>query len=360
MASVDIECDAGRHAEAMMVENQESPAVFFSRCRPQDSDPIEIVVKERRVFIGWPAWRADVEPHRGRLRESLIDLWCSDAEWAKHYSGFGQDRRHYQQNRNFIRTIKPGAIALVPRPSLGIVYAGRVTAGFEVLDDPPWADDYLDLRRAQGLDVEDEFSNLGDVAQCCTVDRFRALPFPIIPAWIRRSLLGRSTYGRIWPLPDLGLDPYHTLNSLLDHPERAQRAWTSDIAEVERRLIDAVGPNTLEHLCVALLQLENPEHVWMHVGGSGDGGVDGIGADGYGAAVGVMQSKWAYWGGDLFTDATETRKILAALLHPRGVQPQDSVEFWSRNHIASLVVKHAARLPLALSLRIGKAVSQSL
>jgi hypothetical protein len=92
---------------------------------------------------------------------------------------------------------------------------------------------------------------------------------------------------------EFDLDPYHTLEPLLDHPERAERPWTSDIAEVELRLVSAVGPNTLEHRCTALLQLENPKHIWMHVGGSGDGGVDGIGADESGTVVGLLQSKWA-------------------------------------------------------------------
>jgi hypothetical protein len=350
-----IGTDPGTAPQAMTPNDETPPIVFFSRCRPQDADPIDIVVRERRVFIGWPAWRTGVEPRRGCLREAIVDFWCPDAEWAKLYAGFGRERRHYQQNRNFARTITPGALALVPRPGLGVVYAGRVISGFEVLDDPPWADEYLKIRRGQGLDADDEFSHLGDVAQCCMVDHFRALPFPLIPAWIRRSLLGRSTYGRVGPLPEFGLDPYDRLDTLLDCPGHAVRGWTSDLAEVERRLIDAVGPNSLEHLCVALLQLECPEDVWMHVGGSGDGGVDGIGADQCGTAVGILQTKWAYWGGNLFTDVTGTRRILAALLHPRNVQVQNGVEFWSRSHIASLVIKHAARLPLAVSLRIGVA-----
>ena len=123
---------------------------------------------------------------------------------------------------------------------------------FELLDDPPWADDYLQLRRDQNRPVEDECNHLADVALCCEVDQFRPIPFPLIPAWIRRSLLGRSTYGRISPLPELGLEPYSVLDRLIEKPEQAERPWTSDVAEVERRLVDAVGPNTFEHLCVAL------------------------------------------------------------------------------------------------------------
>jgi hypothetical protein len=91
--------------------------VFFSRCRPQGSDTVDLVLRERRVFIGYPAWRKNVMPRRGHLRESVIDFQCSDEDWAPLYASFGDERREYQKNRNFIRSVKPEAIALVPRPT---------------------------------------------------------------------------------------------------------------------------------------------------------------------------------------------------------------------------------------------------
>ena len=330
--------------------------VFFSRCRPQDSDPIEIVLRERRVFIGWPAWRKHVEPDRSHLRAALVDFWCPDDEWEVLYNEFGSERRNYQQNRNFVRRINPGSIALVPRPSRGVIYAGKVISKFEILDDPTWGSDYLNLREAQGLDATDEFSHLADVAQCCEVDCFRPLPISYVPAWIRRSLFGRSTYGVVKPLSDHGLDPYARLHALMKHPEHVVRDWASDTAEIKRRLLDVVGPSAFEHLCVALLQLEYPEEVWMHVGGSGDGGIDGIGVEAGGRVVGLLQCKWAYWGGNVFADrqsgGANTRQILAALLHSDEIKAGEGVEFWSHEHIASLMVRHADRLPMATSLRI--------
>ena len=318
------------------------------------------MLRERRVFIGWPAWNPGVERDRHQLRAGIIDLRCDEAEWRRLYAGLGPDRRNYQTNRNFVHDVEPGAIALVPRPALGVVYAGRVVEGFDLVDDPPWADDYLALRRTQGQEAGNEPDHVADVAQCCRVDRFRALPFPLFPAWIRRSLLGRSTFGRVKPMPQHGLDPFEFLDKLLDNPARASKAWTTDLPEVGRRLIDAVGPNTFEHLCVALLQLEEPGSIWAHVGGSGDGGVDGIGADQDGAVVGVLQCKWAYWGGPVFDRATTSvaapRRILASLLHPEGMVPGDGVEFLNQERISSLVVKHAHRLPLALTLRVGAGV----
>jgi hypothetical protein len=332
--------------------------VFFSRCRPQESDPIDLVRRERRIFIGYPAWREDVPPRRGHLREAVVDLLCPDEEWASLRATFGDKGREYQKNRNFVRVVKPGAIALVPRPNRGVVYAGRVVAPFELLDNPPWGDEYLHLRHDQGLGVENDFTHLADVAQCCEVDWLRAIPLPLIPAWIRRSLFGRSTYGLVKPFAALDLDGFSILDRLLDNPGRADRKWTDDVTEVERRLVDGIGPNAFEHLCVALLQLEHPEHVWAHAGGSGDGGIDGIGSDADGRVVGLLQCKWTYYGEDVAIAAWDAqgpvRQVLAALIHTESLRPLRGIEFWSRRAIASMVVQHADRLPVAMSLRIKR------
>jgi hypothetical protein len=107
---------------------------------------------------------------------------------------------------------------------------------------------------------------------------------------------------------------------------------------------------------VALLQLEHPEEVWVHVGGSGDGGLDGIGAGSGGEVVGQLQCKWRYDGSDVeIADPNfsgSVSQVLAALIHPEKVAEREGIEFWSRRKIAALVIKHAARLPIAQSLRI--------
>ncbi|MGO8301509.1 hypothetical protein ACC841_36605, partial [Rhizobium ruizarguesonis] len=71
--------------------------------------------------------------------------------------------------------------------------------GFRLEDNPPCFDEYLALRKRQGLteaDGEDTW-HAADVAQCWVVGDFRPIPVTRIPAWIRRSMLGRSTYGAI-------------------------------------------------------------------------------------------------------------------------------------------------------------------
>jgi hypothetical protein len=333
--------------------------VFFSRCRPQGADPIELVLQYRRVFIGYPAWRKNVTKTRGHLRRCIVDLNCSDEDWVAQCRKFDvKNKAHYQQNRNLVCSVKIGAMALIPRPKRGVVYAGRIKTPFELLDNPPWGAKYLDLRRAHRLDVDDPYSHLGDVAQSWGVDRFIPIPFPLIPAWIRRSLFGRSTYGRISPLEELGWDPYPILERLMKKSVRPTIRWTTDLDKVERRLLDGVGPSSFEHLCVHLLQLEEPHSIWMHAGGSGDGGIDGEGASRSGKVTGLLQCKWSYDGEDIGLSGGRSegkvRQVVAALICQKAPKARKGVEFWSRRDVATLVMKHHRSLPLAKSLRIGK------
>lgn len=226
-----------------------APIVFFCRCRPQDADPIEIVLGERRIFIGWPAWRPGRAYRRGHLRDAIVDLSCSEQEWQSVFPRLGKDRRHYTQNRNLVAKVTPGSIVLVPRASRGVVFAGRISGSFQLINNPPWSTEYLQLRRSQGLTVDEESSHVADVAQTWQVDRFRPLPLPLVPAWIRASLFGRSTYGEIRGIDALALQPFEILEGIIERPERVVRPWTADRDEVERRLVADVGPSTFEHLC---------------------------------------------------------------------------------------------------------------
>jgi hypothetical protein len=292
------------------------------------------------------------------MREALVDLRCPESEWAELRKGFGKEGRIYQQNRNFIKKIEVGDIALVPRPNQGVVYAGYVRRPFEILNDASWIDDYLALRLKQKLDNENIFSHFADVLHCCEVDSFITIPFAGIPAWIRRSFFGRSTYGIIEPRKDLNLDPVAELDHLMEVGPSTDWKLTRDHAEVMRRLVHIVGPTSFEHLCVALLQLEEPDAQWMHVGGSGDGGVDGMGYRAGEKAVELLQCKWAYNGEPVEiagqARGRAIRQILASLLCRKDITPPEAVDFWGPEQIVRLILKHANQLPIATTLRVGK------
>jgi hypothetical protein len=338
------------------------PLVFFCRCRPQDSDAIDIVLNTKRVFIGYAAWREGKFEQDHSFRSAIVDLSSTDQDGSvldpQIKNGY---RRQISLNRNLVHEAGIGSIVLVPRPARGIVYAGR-TLGFELVDDPSWGDEYLSLRSKQGLDVVPRGSHLSDVVQGWRIDRWQEIPFPSIPAWIRGSLLGRSTVGRIKPihLGQLQLDPFTTLDHIIERPQRICPPKTTDHSEIEKRLVTDIGPSSFEHLVVALLQLERPEEIWSHVGGSGDGGVDGIGTNTEGKVVGLLQCKWLYDGRELpFESDTEIdptiKRFVATLIHPTDLREARGTILLDRSTIAGLLLKHADSLPWAKSMQISGA-----
>lgn len=338
-----------------------SPIVFYSRCKPQKADIIDIVLNTKRVFIGYPMQRAGTRYDPRNLKTCVVDLSCSDDKWWTEHPR--SDRaRQYNQNRNLVQAVKRGAIALVPRQDRGVLFCGRVTSRFRLENAPRWYGSYMELRASQGLgdDDGDDSWHAADVAQCWRVDEFREIPVSRIPAWIRRSLFGRSTYGVIRRIPEIGDDPHEVLSGIMDSQGFKRRRWTLKLAEVERRLVEDLTPSNFEHLVVSLLQLEHPDECWMQVGGPGDGGVDGIGVNMGGNVAGVLQCKWHHGGGDAFprtpgwpSSGKPRRQYLAALLYPENVERPTDAEFLDRPAIADLVVKHHERLPQAIAMRIG-------
>lgn len=334
-----------------------NPLVFFLRERPLEADIIDLVLEEKRVFVGYPAWRENEQFYRDSLSKSLISPALPPLEWTATKALIEDFSRSHTMVHNLVQEVSVGSIVLVPRADRGCIYAGRIANEFEIIDAPPWRDRYLNLRKDQGLRFEPEQEYIGDVVQSWKVVEFVSLPFPLVPTWIRKSLFGRSQLGRIHPNDDLKLDPYEVLDTLLEDPTFRPQQHTSNVHEVEKRLVEGVSPLVFEHLVVALMQLENPDETWIQVGGSGDGGCDGLGYDVHGNLIGAIQCKWEYWGDELpfmLPADSAVRRIIAALLHPNccDIVPIGA-EFLSRQRIAELVLKHHANLPLALTLRIG-------
>jgi hypothetical protein len=197
----------------------------------------------------------------GPFRKTIVDLLCPEEAWQAYKATFSMPfgAREHQKHRNIALEVEPGASAMIPRPSEGLVYAGRGTGKLELLDEPPWAAKYVALRRKQKCNGEpDAPYQTANVAQCWALDGGSPIPFFAIPAWIRHSLFRRATFGRIGKWSQLQLDPYPILNRLIDHLHAEPPEWTDAVLEVERRLVGALTPNAFEHLCVSLVQLEYP------------------------------------------------------------------------------------------------------
>jgi hypothetical protein len=290
--------------------------------------------------------RAHVPYQSRNLSACVVDPSCDDDEWRATHAQQLNRSPQYNQNRNLVRAVAVGSIALIPRPSLGLIFCGRVVHDFELVNSPPWYDHYMQLRHDQGRKEEDsdKWWHAADVAQSWEVDEFRPIPVPRIPAWIRRSLFGRSTYGVIHSQEGIDEDPHATMVAILGSSGFRRRDLTLDLRVVERRLMEDLTPSTFEHLVVSLLQLEHANETWVQVGGSGDGGVDGVGADQQGNVAGLLQCKWQYWGGEPFVETVwkvdhriPYRTYLASLLYPKGVVLPTNSVFLDRSAIARLV-----------------------
>lgn len=326
-----------------------SKTVFLSRNKPQCSDVIDICKKHNRTFIGYPAWRKGYSDLARGMIDLLSSSWDDIEEELDEKCKKKNYRRQIKINWNLVREIDCGCITLIPRPDRGFIYTG-IVENFFFEGNPRWADEYIELRRERGLDTKCVISHLSDVAQGWKVDKWRKIPFPAFPAWIRKSFFGRSTVARIHP-SRFG-NPYEVLDKWIDSPQRPISEWTMEISEIEKRLAWNIGPNEFEHLVVALLQLEQPDRVWRHVGGSGDGGVDGMGSSADGEPCALVQCKWN--GGDPEIPGDWKREYYFATLLEDPSRGNDSIYLWDRRKIVELVKKHARRLPWAQAMRIGE------
>jgi hypothetical protein len=329
--------------------------LFYGKCRPQGCDAWPVAQEHGRVFVGYPVHAG----HEGNAdwrtmgcRRFFRDL--RDPAWSPGWSS-GLDRGYRAQvtfNGRLAREIGPGSRVLVPRPGEGVCHVGEVTGPFELVDQPAWADEYLRLRAKHALRAEPQADHVGDIVQTWPVRWDPTVPFTAIPRWISFRLLSRNTIGVIEDLQEPAISALDAIRDLVSAPARHGPPLTGD---PQLDLVNWLAPASFEHLVISLLQLESADMHWHHVGGSGDGGVDGIGVDAHGALRGVVQCKW-HWSedpGQLFRQMPDAPVRVAAIL--LGAQESSlplghADRVWNRRTITGLVRKHAHRLPLARAL----------
>lgn len=297
----------------------------------------------------------------------MKDLAADDAQWKTTPLFSGADpsyKGQVTQNRKLVGRVEPGSICVIPRPGEGVVHLCKVNR-FELVDNPAWADAYLELRAQQRLDCSNVQSHIGDVVQSWEIDgELRTVPFTFLPRWITYRLLSRNSCGVIPDRPYNNRSAYEALLALYnDGAPRFELPPTLDPLEVEGRLMDWVSPSAFEHLVVELLQLRDGSGIrWWHVGGSGDGGSDGLATDSTGV-VAALQCKWMYnddpvaLGEALLKQMAGTAKgvraVVAVLFGPTPSKTVPGVEILTRADIARLLVEHHARCGSAVSLGIG-------
>jgi len=264
--------------------------VFFIRNKPQDADIIELNLKLKRVFIGYPPFKKGISFCETQIKSCIYDI-SKDSFSKEDIINPNFFRAGISKQINLVKEAKPGSFVIIPRPEKGIYYVGKVRA-FELVDNPTWINDYKQIRLKQGLNWDEPSEghqyHVGDIVQSWIVEEFKEIsPFKF-PAWIRHSLFGRSTIGRIQNLD--------SNNQVLEIISKLFLGEELDMVtkSTKDKLLYFLSPETFEHFMCNLLLLENKEknQVWIHIGGSGDGGIDCIGFDKESRnTVGIAQCK---------------------------------------------------------------------
>lgn len=341
---------------------QEKKVAWFNRAKPLGADAFEIFQQARRVFIGYPLIREDVNFDPNALCSCLVNpLICPNDKWD-YYKPSGRKGGMYSTNRNFIPSVKEGSIVVIPRSEEGAIYAGRISGPFEIINSPSWGGDYQSLRSRQGEDWQKDNKYIAQVAQGWPVaGGYKRFDLSLVPGWMRHSMFGQSTFGRFkdcHPL-DANTTAWGVFDQILKGEYQVSTSWTCDLKEIKRRLVDTMTANAFENLIVSLLQLKYPDEIWHQTGGPGDGGIDGLGSDENGNVVGLMQAK-------LYDDGTQPlnlgnlghkvslRRYAAILVQKKRNPPNDGTEFLDLERIARAVLRHWQALPQAHAMRIGR------
>lgn len=342
---------------------------FMARCRPQRADARTIATKHRIVFVGYCPWTVPPEerdPHN--IRSGAIDLSEAESGWKEKLSKPGHSKK-VAEHRNRAHEIDVGSMVIVPRVEEGVAYVAPVAERFQLINDPPWLDEYLRLRREQELDTAPTHSHAGDVAQIWRTEDFRSVPFPLIPAWVSRSLFGQSQIARLrHEHPETGETPLEVLRALYRGEYEVELSRpTDDVADVRRRLQRWLTPVTFEQFVCNVLQAAQPSRKWWHVGGSGDGGADGIGLGPTGDVEAALQCKFkpnrkpASVGRDLKDNiqrvwGSDAEAFVATLFQePDLPHPEPAVTHLGPTELAHMVLDYRDQLPAARRIGIAKA-----
>lgn len=347
-----------------------SKLAIMAKLRPQKADAWPIAEQYARIFVGWPPWERGEERGADRLTERMLDLSELEDGWDRSRLYRDRGKQRIQMHRNLAHEIDEGSMVAVPRPAHGVVHLAPITGRFELVDDPPWLEDYLRLRENQGLPVEPAHSHAGDVCQTWPTGEWRSVPFPLVPGWIAKTLISRGQICRISDRPDDAQRAVDVLRRLYEDGDASRllpdTGEDGHLAPLKARLQTWLTPRSFEHFCCNLLQADQPDRRWWPVGGSGDAGTDGIAIDGDGSVVGALQCKYSYSGDPIGLGAelrdrlqehwdVEAHVYVATLFrdHEPDVD-QEGVTYLGPTRLSELLMEHWEQVPAARRLNLDR------
>jgi len=330
--------------------------VFFAKLKPQGFDAFSICRDLQRVVCGYPLWKSGSD--LGSDHQSVNQIAnLRNMEGKKRMEGYDYppSTKMLSVCRNIAQQARSGDFFLIPRLREGNIYVARVTSPYDVFD-PSNIVDRVKSERKRAMPAKPEGAHgwgsvIGDFMQGWKTEPWVAVRFVSFPRELAQFTFRRDSIGMLKRRD--GVETWDTVSDLISGGGRRKFHPVSSVEQVEQGLRDLCSADMFEHLCVALLQLEHPDEVWLHVGGSGDGGMDGIGfSRSDGEAVAGLQCKLRWPGDEWVPPASKdgiTRMTFASLIH--GPRPlMKSGTFLGSREVAEMVLSHRARLPFAVTL----------
>ncbi len=211
-----------------------------------------------------------------------------------------------------------------------------------------------------GVGRNDIYQILAGAAQGWDTGQWARISFARLPRWFSKQLLHQACLGEIHPLRNYPVqvitNPAAIAAQCHANPNQTPLLpHTVQPAVVLQRLVERVSPTALEFLCVELLKLRAAHGcaLWMHVGGVGDGGVDGIGFDNFGNPSAFLSVKWEINSSTPIHAPIGAQTELAYLVGTLPRSLAGNVNPWCPTQIASDIIQFANRLSISFRNLLG-------
>lgn len=334
----------GKGTSVLTQHRAKTRTVLFVKGRSYNKlDLLDFFKRKGRLTIGYIAWceidrASPVWNEWSKQLASLSShlLLPSEAVATVEF-GDRDDSRIIKLNARLQNEVRPGDFVVIPRPASGRFYVGRIGSDFTIFqDDPSTLFEEHEKSTIAAIAEEESAKNKGNknqelcnlygqVLQGWQLEKLadesdgpmylQEVPLFLVPSIIRKSMASRRSHGRV-SIP--GEAQYANLvASILDgflSPSKERVTLHSLV----QRLQHDLTPSSFEHLCVDLLNCEQPERHWIHVGGAGDGGIDGAGFNRVGKLVAVLQCK--------YQANTTPKKLVTAIRKSLKDMGEESVE----------------------------------
>ena len=338
--------------------------IFFVKGRSYGSMNLLPAFEELgRVTIGWLPWIGSelANCNGDRLDQCFADISSlQDYETITDINGdrlTTQARTQLNKTKNFVARVKDDCFIIIPRPDIGAFYIGRIDGEFHKF--PFHLDEIAKyLPETHSLDSRESWDRYGQLLQGWNLKRLdsnalqpvflRRIALHRVPGVLRKIMACRQAHGAV--VVETAALEY--LNSYLDAISKGNNPPkpTSHLDKLRFTLTTT----SFEAMCIELLNCRD-EFVWMHVGGAGDGGIDGAAFDREGNLKAVLQCKFESNAPlkniveKLRKSLDKNVKVIAATLWNKAnwsaSDAPDNLEILLPKDIADMTEKYSSRIP---------------